>query len=123
MFPEKQQEEIMIESYSFGEIKINGKTFNSDLVIYGNNIEKNWWRKEGHVLNIADIEPFINKFRPETIIVGTGKNGMMRIPAETKKYIEDMGIEFISQNSDNACDTYNRLIESGKVMAALHLTC
>jgi hypothetical protein len=36
----------MIESYSFGQILINGKKHNSDLIIFKDHIFDNWWRSE-----------------------------------------------------------------------------
>ncbi len=51
----------MIESYSFGQIIIDGKKYNSDLIIYKNDINSNWWRKEGHNLYIEDVQDIINK--------------------------------------------------------------
>ena len=37
----------MIEEYSFGQILISGKKYNSDLIIFADHIYDNWWRKEG----------------------------------------------------------------------------
>lgn len=51
----------MIENYGFGNILINGKKYKSDLVIYKNNVNDKWWRKEGHNLNINDIKEVVEK--------------------------------------------------------------
>ncbi|KPV64134.1 MAG: hypothetical protein AOA66_0450 [Candidatus Bathyarchaeota archaeon BA2] len=47
----------------------------------------------------------------------------MKVPAETKEYIESKGIKLIAQRTTEACKTFNRLVKSKKVVAALHLTC
>jgi hypothetical protein len=46
----------MIENYSFGQMLINGKKYNSDLIIFKDYIYDSWWRKEGHNLCIDDIK-------------------------------------------------------------------
>ena len=58
----------MIESYKFGEIIINGKKYNSDLIILKDRIYDNWWRKEGHNLCIDDIKKIIDK-KPDILII------------------------------------------------------
>jgi hypothetical protein len=113
----------MIESYGFGRIVIDGKEYTTDLIIFPNRMKGDWWRKEGHRLHIEDIEEVVEE-RPEVLVVGTGYWGLMRVPAETKKYIEERGIEFIIQPTKQACRTYNKLIQSRKrVIAVFHLSC
>ncbi|MEN3190684.1 MAG: MTH938/NDUFAF3 family protein [Atribacterota bacterium] len=112
----------MIESYSFGQIIIDGKKYNSDLIIYKNDINSNWWRKEGHNLYIEDVQDIINK-KPEVIIVGTGYYGLMKVSTELIKYLESKGIELIIKKTKDACDEYNKLYKDKKVVAAFHLTC
>jgi len=56
-------------------------------------------------------------------VVGTGYSGMMNVPPETRKSVESEGIELIVQKTAEACQTFNHLIESRTVVAALHLTC
>ncbi len=113
----------MIESYSFGRIVVDGKEYTTDLIIFPDRVKDKWWRKEGHRLHIEDIEEVAEE-RPDVLVVGTGYSGLMRVPAETKRRIEEMGIELIIQPTKQAYKTYNKLIKSGKeAVAALHLTC
>lgn len=112
----------MIESYSFGEIVIDGKRFTKDLIIYPERIDSKWWRKEGHVLNIEDIGEII-KAKPDTLIVGTGNSGVMKIPPQTRSLIESKEIKLISEKTEGACRLYNELCKRERVVAALHLTC
>jgi len=69
----------MIESYTFGNIKINGKSYTSDVIIYEDRVDGNWWRKEGHSLHPEDLKEMV-KEKPEVIIIGTGAYGVMKIP-------------------------------------------
>jgi hypothetical protein len=112
----------MIDSYDFGRIVINGRQYITDLIVFTDRVKDGWWRKEGHNLHIKDLDEAI-KDNPKVLIVGTGYSGLMKVPAETKEYVESKGIELIAQNTTEACKTFNRLVKSKKVVAALHLTC
>ena len=114
----------MIESYNFGRIVINGRVYTSDLIIFNNNsIKENWWRKEGHKLHIEDLEEVIKR-KPEILVIGTGYLGLMKVPKEVKDFLNQKGIEVVSQKTKEACETFNKLLSSKrKVAAALHLTC
>ncbi len=112
----------MIESYNFGEIKILGKTYRSDIIVYPDHVNTQWWRKEGHNLTIEDIKEVIEA-RPEVIIIGTGQPGLMKVPKETKEMIDKCGIEIIILPTDKACQEYNRVATKKNVIACLHLTC
>ena len=112
----------MIESYDFGRIVVDGKEYTSDVIIYPDNVDGNWWRKEGHRLQVVDIEKAIQE-KPEILIVGTGASGLMEVPKDVENYITSKGIKLVVDTTKNACDAYNRLSPSGKTIAALHLTC
>ena len=113
----------MIDSYSFGRIVIDGRRYTNDVIVFPNRVMDNWWRKEGHRLDIEDLKEVFEE-KPEVLIVGTGRWGLVRVPAETRDYVESKGMELIIQRTKEACETYNRLKQSGKnVVAALHLTC
>jgi hypothetical protein len=112
----------MIDSYDFGRIVIDGKRYNRDLIIFPDKVQAGWWRKEGHHLHKADLREVLEA-KPEVLVIGTGYYGEMTVPAETRKNVESEGIELIVQKTAEACKTFNRLMESRKVVAALHLTC
>ncbi|SGY67355.1 BQ5605_C004g02768 [Microbotryum silenes-dioicae] len=58
--------------------------------------------------------------RPEILLVGTGKTGLLPPPA-FKKYLNGLGIQVDVLDSRNACATYNLLSEEGRrVGAALY---
>lgn len=112
----------MIELYSFGRIVVDGKEYTSDVIIYPDRVDGNWWRKEGHRLQVVDIEKVIEE-KPEIMIVGTGASGLMVVPKEIENYITGKGIKLVVDTTKEACDAYNRLSKLGKTIAALHLTC
>jgi hypothetical protein len=113
----------MIDSYGFGRITINGKHYTNDVIVFSDRVKGNWWRKEGHRLQVEDIETVVEQ-KPEVLVVGTGYYGLVKIPVETVEHLKSKGVELIAQKTREACTTYNQLVESGKkVIAALHLTC
>jgi hypothetical protein len=112
----------MIDSYEFGRIVVDSKTFTSDVIIYPGRVKSDWWRKEGHELGNDDLEDVLEQ-EPEVIVVGMGNPGIMKVLPETEKLIRSKGIELIAQPTKEACRTYNRLSSHKKVIAMLHLTC
>jgi len=112
----------MINSYSFGRIVIDGKQYDADVIIFPNRVEDNWWRKEGHQLSIEDLKQVL-KEKPEVLVVGTGYVGLMKILPETQERLKSEGIQLIAEKTRKACEVYNQLSKSKRVIAALHLTC
>jgi len=113
----------MIEDYSFGKILINGKKYDSDLIIFKDHIYDSWWRKEGHNLCIDDIKEIID-IKPEVLIIGTGYFGLMKVPQELIENIKSSGIkQVIIKKTGDACTEYNKLYKKKNIVAAFHLTC
>jgi len=112
----------MIESYDFGRIVINGRKFTSDVLIFPDRVDGNWWRKEGHILDVDDVKEIVDA-KPKVLIIGTGYSGLMKIHPETERYLNSSGIELIAAKTEKACKIYNELSKMRRVVAALHLTC
>ncbi len=112
----------MIETYSFGDVRIDGKEYHSDVIIYPDRVESNWWRKEGHRLSIEDLTEVLAA-NPEILIVGKGAYGCMSIPPETQTHIQSLGIKLLAENTKEACDAHNKLSKAARVVTCLHLTC
>jgi hypothetical protein len=112
----------MIESYEFGRIVIKGKRYTTDVIIYPDHVEDNWRREEAHSLSPVDLWAVIQA-RPEVLVVGTGRSGLMRVLSETEEYLCERGIRLIAERTTEAVRIYNQLCQSTKVVAALHLTC
>lgn len=112
----------MIESYTFGEIKISGKTYKSDVIIYPDHVDAHWWRKQGHNLEIDDIKEVIDA-KPDVIVIGTGQPGLMYVDDNTRRKINELGIKTIILPTEKACHEYNHVENSKRVIACLHLTC
>jgi hypothetical protein len=109
-----------IEKYNFGKIIINGKAYANDVILLGEKIIPNWWRKKGHNLLKQDLEKII-EYKPQLLIIGKGNNGRMRVPNALHKKLE-FNIE--SYKTDRAVRRYNQALEEGiRVAGGFHLTC
>ena len=111
-----------IDSYHFGEIIIDGKNYSSDVVIFPDRVQNNWWRKTGHELCLEDIARVITE-NPEVLVVGTGASGLVKVLPEVEQMAHAQGIKLIAEPTDKACNTYSQLSHFQRVVAALHITC
>ncbi|MBW2983890.1 hypothetical protein KY361_02145 [Candidatus Woesearchaeota archaeon] len=111
----------MIESYSFGTIRINGRAYSNDVIIAGDKII-NWFREEGHNARIIDFKNIPNN--DEVLVIGTGANGVMKVSEEVVDYFKDKNVELIIKPTGEAVKTFNQLKKQNKKVAgAFHLTC
>ena len=102
---------------------INGISYTRDVIISPEGrIQSPWWRKQGHVLTLIDLQDLIAT-SPKIIICGTGAMGLMQPSAELKEYLADHNIDFIAQKSSKAVETYKQSSGNKKVGACFHLTC
>jgi hypothetical protein len=111
-----------IDSYHFGQIVINGRKYTSDVIIFPDKVQGDWWRDESHELALKDIADIIDE-NPEILLVGTGASGLMRVLPEVASAIEARNIQLVVQSTGEACQIYNQLSPTQRVVAALHLTC
>ena len=114
---------MKISNYQFGKINVGDATVTSDLIVYPENYQDHWWRKQGHELQTEDLQSIV-EFQPDVLVVGTGYFGRMQIPRETQDYLQQQGIQLVSARTSEAVKKFNQLQQqSAKVVAALHLTC
>jgi hypothetical protein len=111
-----------IDSYQFGNIVIDGQSHTKDVILLPDRVIANWWRNEGHLLSINDLEDVLAE-KPHGLIVGQGAYSRMQVPDQLKATLKIEGIELIVLPTSEACQEYNRLSREGKYAAALHLTC
>ena len=112
-----------IDSYKFGNIVIDGKAYSSDCLIFSDSVRADWWRKQGHLLAVEDLQPVITA-KPSVLVIGCGASGMMKVSEETRQALQLQNIELIALDTNEAVEKFNELAEKGRdVAAALHLTC
>jgi len=112
----------MINSYQFGVIIVNGRRYTSDVIIYPDRVDDNWWRREGHSLSPQDLKEVLRE-KPEIVVIGSGNSGLMEVSPSTRRWIEGKGIRLKVEPTQAACQIYNQFQKTHKVVAALHLTC
>jgi hypothetical protein len=112
-----------IDSYSFGTMTVDGKAYDSDLIIFPDRIMSGWWRREGHSLAISDLDEVL-RYKPDILVVGTGASGIMDVPDPTRRMLRENNIELMENKTSQACKIFNQKIKEGrKVAGAFHLTC
>ena len=111
-----------VESYQFGQVIINGKTYDSDVIIFPDRVQDDWHRQKSHELSLEDVSRILAD-NPEVLVVGTGAFGRVKVLPEVKQATEARDIQFVVQPTAEACEIYNQLTTAQRVVAALHLTC
>ncbi len=112
-----------IQSYGFGRIVIDGKVYNNDVKIVDDRVRPEWWREQGHFVDLKDVADLLIG-EADICIFGTGAYGSMRISDAVKTAFKKKGIEIITEKTASACDRFNTLQKEGKrVMSGFHLTC
>jgi len=112
-----------IDTYKFGKIAIDGVNYSSDCLIFGDTVQSNWWRKEGHSLAVDDLKAIIAA-KPTVLVVGCGASGLMKVPEETCQVLQEHDIQLETFETSKAVERFNELSQAGvNVAAALHLTC
>ena len=111
-----------IDNYHFGEITINGISHTKDLIILPSHIITGWWRKEGHVLHLDDLEEVL-RTKPRLLVIGQGAFSGMRVASEVEQALKAADIEWIALPTEKACQEFNLRAPEQVAAAALHLTC
>jgi len=111
-----------IDSYNFGEIVIDGRTYRQDLLIWEDQVKSDWWRQRGHLLQVEDVAEALAA-SPEVLVVGMGQPGRMQVDLALSRYLKEKGIELIAVPTAQACRLINTLGGKRRWAAALHLTC
>lgn len=110
----------------FGEIEIDGQSYDFDVVIDKGKIRKRKKKRSkqyreqfGHTpLSIDEEIPWGG----ESLVVGTGAYGNLPIMKEFLKEAEKRGIEIISVPTEEACKIISEKKDK-KIHAILHVTC
>ncbi|UXD21643.1 hypothetical protein IPA_06175 [Ignicoccus pacificus DSM 13166] len=122
----------IIDSVSFGEVIVKGKSYHHDVVIYWDGTtrkrdkepSKKYKSLYGHTpLSREEIEKYL-KEGVEVVVIGTGIYGALPIMEGAKKLLEEKGISYVTLPSPKAIERFNELVEEGKkVLGIIHITC
>ncbi len=114
-----------IKKYDFGEIIVDNERYTKDLIITPVGIIGNWWRREGHRLQLVDICEYVQEnIEYDAVVIGTGYYGYMKVDREIIDYFKEKNVEVYVSDTREAVKKYNELVEKGKkVLGLFHLTC
>ena len=113
---------MKIESFTFGSITIEGKTYTGVVIVYPDRVEESWSREEEHRPQIREFTDIVNA-EPDILIIGTGYAGVLSIPDQIRNYLTSKGIEVRVEKTRQAIEMFNELRNKEKVVAVLHITC
>jgi hypothetical protein len=111
-----------IDSYEFGVVVIDGRSYRTDLLIWPGRIKHDWWRQEAHLLQLPDVAEALAA-APQVLVVGIGAHSRMELAPELVSYLRERGIELVARPTGEACQRLNELDGKVPLAAALHLTC
>ena len=116
---------MLIDFYDFGRIKIDGKFYEKDVIIFLDRVFSPWIKKTGHYIDVEELLsiPDLLKDNPELVIIGTGYDGVTKVDSSAENFLKSTGIEVIIQKTIEAWKTYNEMSKNKKVVALFHLTC
>ncbi len=112
---------MQLSGYRFGRVEVDGIPWREDLWICAGKTGS-WRRKEGHWVHPEDLAEVL-EFLPETVIIGTGAYGMLKVSREAQEFLAQEGIELIAVPTKDAVQRYHELALKKRVAALLHLTC
>ncbi|RPI51537.1 MAG: hypothetical protein EHM49_07000 [Deltaproteobacteria bacterium] len=121
----KEMGHMKIGAYRFGEIVIDGICHTKDLKIIRGKIFENWWRSQGHTLQLSDILDVVEA-KPSILIIGTGAYGRMVLSSGLSAELDSRGIRIEALPTEPAIQRFNELasqLGQEAVAFAVHLTC
>ncbi|HYX87149.1 MAG TPA: MTH938/NDUFAF3 family protein [Gaiellales bacterium] len=110
-----------VHSYRFGHVTVDGRQETRDVIVLPHRVVREWWRREGHGLVLADLEGVLDEL-PARLILGTGAYGQLHPDPETIRELERRGVAVEAMPTAEAVDRYGAL-DPAATAAALHLTC
>jgi hypothetical protein len=111
-----------IQSYRFGAVVIDGAEYTNDLMVFPDRVVPNWWRREGHLVGVEDLQEALVE-NPEVLIVGSGSQCCLQVSQEVVTRTRELGVELLVFDTRTACRTFNQVLPRRRAVAVLHLAC
>ena len=92
-------------SVSFGSLSLSSYT--NDIKIIQGKVIPSWWRKSGHQVNIDDIQDIIDA-KPNILVLGKGKPGMMKSTPSLREFLKQNDIELVEEKTSKAIKRLER---------------
>ncbi len=119
---------IHIDSTKFGQIIVNGKTYDTDIVIFadGKIQERSDISRQkhntSHFFCVEEIDELLNTNpKPEVVVFGTGQYGICKIEQDALDKLNKNKIQIIVEPTPIAIEKFNNI---SKTKAGIfHVTC
>ena len=118
---------MLIEGTRFGEIAIDGATYDHDVIIrLSGKVERRRKRLSkqeygtSHVISKAEAK-FVFEEGCDLIVVGAGQYGNVRLSPEASAFFEKKKCRVVVEPTPQALLTFNH--SKGKKAALMHVTC
>ena len=111
---------VKINSFRFGSLTINNKTYENDMTVHwdGELVP----RESDHNFSKGDLIDLLIK-GPDTIVIGTGTAGCVKIEKAAENFAKSKNVELIVKKTPEAVEEFNKLSKEKKVIAVIHVTC
>jgi hypothetical protein len=118
---------MRIDGTGFGNITIDGETYNHDVVIRlrgdivkrKKNLSKRLYGTS-HLIS-KDETKFVFEKGAELLVIGSGQEGNVRLSPEAEAYLAKKGCEIVIQPTPKAFRIFNET--RGKKIGLFHVTC
>ncbi len=118
---------MKIESTAFGNITIDGKTYEHDVIIAlsgkvtkrQKQLSKKYYGTSHKVSK--DEAEFVYEDGSKRLFLGTGQYDNVRLSPEAAKFFAKKGCTVIAQSTPQAIGSYNQ--SKGKKIGLFHVTC
>jgi hypothetical protein len=116
---------MKIENFTFGSIRIDGKTYDHDVVIDRGKVDKRskkaskaFRERSGHTpLSVAEDIPW----KCRRLIIGTGAYGRLPVMDEVAREADERHVELMLMPTSQAIEKVNEGV--AETNAVLHVTC
>ncbi len=113
----------MIDSTRFGSITIDGKTYDSDVVVTWEGRVKEARTEVRHEIGESDFLKLLFE-RSDIVVIGTGQYGDMKVSEDVRKFAKDKKVRLVVKPTPEAINRFNIFVGNGKrVVAYMHVTC
>ena len=116
-----------IDRTKFGEITVDGTTYDHDIVIRLDGEVKKRKKKlskevygTSHTISIAEAE-HIYQDGAQCVLIGSGQEGMVALSPEAQDFFEQKNCRVELQPTPEAIKTWNHM--EGSAVALFHVTC
>jgi len=111
-----------ITAYRFGRIEIDGRSHESDLLLFRGRIFDISHREQGHTLMLADLAPAPIEDVTH-IVVGSGADGLMTVAEAVTEFCDSRNIVLEVMRTPDAVKRYNTCRHEAGLLGVFHVTC